>query len=146
MKLRKWSVDCTGEPTVLERPESCDICQRELQTVWKRSEREQCAADVKLEGIGNLKSPLTSNMEMQNLEFALQCYCLALVQYFSTMLLPSWNGSVHSVPCMLKYVTCLLILQGLQCKDCPQKEHWTFTKPWDWETTGPSKLDYMHFA
>lgn len=100
-------MDCTGEPTVLERPESCDICQRELQTVWKRSEREQYAADVKLEGAENLKSPLTSNMEMQNLEFALQCFCLALVQYSSTMLLPSWNGSVHSVSCMLKYVTCL---------------------------------------
>lgn len=70
----------------------------------------------KLEGVGNLKRPLTSNMEMQNLEFALLCFCLALVQYFFTMLLPSfWNGSAHSVPCMLKYVTCLLIfLWGLQ--------------------------------
>lgn len=36
--------------------------------------------------VGELKSALTPDMEMQNLEFALLGFSLALVQYFITLL------------------------------------------------------------
>ena len=41
---------------------------------------------TKLEGCGDLKSILTSDMEMQSLEFAQMVFSLALVQYFLTIL------------------------------------------------------------
>ena len=40
---------------------------------------------TKLKGVGDLKSTLTSDMEMQSLEFAQLVFGLALVQYFLTM-------------------------------------------------------------
>lgn len=45
-------------------------------------------------------SPLTSDMELQDLEFALLCFSLAWGHYFLTMSLslPSWNGNVYFVP------------------------------------------------
>ena len=50
---------------------------------------------IKLEGVEDLKSTLTSDMEMQNLEFALHVFCLAFVQYFLTMTF--WNGNIYSM-------------------------------------------------
>ena len=41
---------------------------------------------TKLKGVGDLKSALTSDMKMQNLEFAQLTLGLALVQHFLTML------------------------------------------------------------
>jgi hypothetical protein len=41
---------------------------------------------TKLKVIGNLKSALTSHIRMQSLEFSQLLFCLALVQYFLTML------------------------------------------------------------
>ena len=50
---------------------------------------------TKLKGVGDLKSALTSDMEMQSLEFAQLGFGLALVQYFLTMMF--WNGNVYPV-------------------------------------------------
>ena len=41
---------------------------------------------TKLKGAGDLKTALTSDIEMQSLEFAQLVFGLALVQYFLTML------------------------------------------------------------
>jgi hypothetical protein len=41
---------------------------------------------IKLKGVRDLKSNLTSDMKMQSLEFVLQVYGLALVQSFLMML------------------------------------------------------------
>ena len=41
---------------------------------------------TKMKGVGKHKGALTSDMEMQSLEFALIVLGLALVQYFLTML------------------------------------------------------------
>ena len=42
---------------------------------------------TKLKGVGDLKSILASDMEMQSLEFVHLVFSFALVQYFLTMLL-----------------------------------------------------------
>ena len=55
---------------------------------------------TKMKGVGDLKNTLTSDMEMQSLEFALIVLGLALVQYFLTML-PSLcfrMVNIYSVP------------------------------------------------
>ena len=41
---------------------------------------------TKLKGVGELKGSLTSGMEMQNLEFDILVFGVAVVQYFLTML------------------------------------------------------------
>ena len=41
---------------------------------------------IKLKGVGDLKNVLTSDMEIQSLEFAQLVFILALVQYPLTML------------------------------------------------------------
>jgi hypothetical protein len=54
----------------------------------------------KVEGAGDLKSALTSDMGMQSLEFSLLVFSLFLVPYFFTMLLtspPFWNGNGYSM-------------------------------------------------
>ena len=48
-----------------------------------------------MKGVGDLKSTLTSDMEMQSLEFAQLVFGLALVQYFLTMMF--WNGNICPV-------------------------------------------------
>ena len=48
-----------------------------------------------MKAIKKLKIALTSDMEMQNLEFALHVFCLAFVQYFLTMTF--WNGNIYSM-------------------------------------------------
>ena len=45
--------------------------------------------------VGDLKSALTSDMEMQSLEFAQLVFGLAVVQYFLTMMF--WNGHIYPV-------------------------------------------------
>ena len=54
---------------------------------------------TKLTGVGDLKSVLTSDTEMQGLEFAQMVFSLALVQYFLTMLTSPtfWNNDVYYV-------------------------------------------------
>jgi hypothetical protein len=41
---------------------------------------------TRMKGVGDLKNALTSDMELQSLEFAQQVFCLALGQYFLTMM------------------------------------------------------------
>lgn len=50
-------------------------------------------------GIGNLKTALTSDIEMQCLKFALLVFRHSFIQYFLTMLFfPSfWNRNVYPV-------------------------------------------------
>ena len=45
---------------------------------------------TKLKGIGHLKSVLTSHIRMQILELSQLLFCLALAQYFLTMLHLKW--------------------------------------------------------
>ena len=70
---------------------------------------------TKLNGAGDLKWVLTSDMEMQSLEFAqLVVFYYAFVQYFLAMPLPLFlNGNVSPVSSLCwKYVIFLLIFTG----------------------------------
>lgn len=59
--------------TESSRPES--VC-----SVEPAQKREVCCRQsTMLKGVGKLKSPLTSDMEMQNLEFAMLVFSFALV-------------------------------------------------------------------
>ena len=62
-----------------------------------------------MEGVADLKSALTSDMEVQSLEFAHLVSCLALVQYFLTMTF--WNANVYTV--MLKACDLLFFILSL---------------------------------
>ena len=66
---------------MLEMPKSRDTCQEELHTACGTSPRSRSVLQSeKLKGVGDLKITLTSDMEMQNLEFVLLISGLALVQ------------------------------------------------------------------
>jgi hypothetical protein len=68
-------------------PELWDTCQGELLTDSGTGPRERSVLQsTKLKGIRELKSALTSDMEMQSLEFTQMVFSLALVQYFLTMI------------------------------------------------------------
>jgi hypothetical protein len=63
-------------------------CQRELLARSGISPRERSVLQSsRLKGVGNLKSTLTSDIVMQNLEFALLGLSFAFIQYFLTILL-----------------------------------------------------------
>ena len=47
-------------------------------------------------GVGDMKTALTSGMEMQNVAFSLLGFGLALVQYFFTM--PTFGMVIYPVP------------------------------------------------
>jgi hypothetical protein len=69
-----------------------------------------------MKGAGDLKSALTSDMEMQSLEFAQLGFGLALVQDFLTMMFG--NGNVY--PAMLEVCDLLFdfdFYRGLQLSD-----------------------------
>ena len=71
---------------MLEMPEFWDNCPGALQTGSGSLPRERRVLQLeKLERQGRL-SPLTSDTEQKDLEFALLGFGLALVQYFLTML------------------------------------------------------------
>lgn len=65
---------------------------------------------TKLNGIGNQKSILISDMELQSLEFAQLVFVLALVQYFLTILPPLPFGMVMYILCHYKLEACNLFL------------------------------------
>jgi hypothetical protein len=70
---------------MLEMPEFWDNCPGALQTGSGSLPRERRVLQLeKLERQGRL-SPLTSDTEQKDLEFALLGFGLALVQYFLTM-------------------------------------------------------------
>ena len=58
---------------MLEMPESWDTYQGMLQTGCETSLKERSGLQsIEMKGVGGLKSLLTSDMEMQRLEFALR--------------------------------------------------------------------------
>jgi hypothetical protein len=68
-----------------------------------------------MKGVGDLKSVLTSDMEMQDLEFVQLAFGLAFVQYFPTVTF--WNGNVYPVMlevCDLLFYYFFLFYRGLQ--------------------------------
>ena len=86
---------------MLEIPESWDTCQEELLTGCGTNLRERNVLQTtKLKIVGDLKSTLTTDVEMQNLEFALlvfrSCFDPASPHY--APFLPFWNGNVDPVP------------------------------------------------
>ena len=91
---------------MLEMPESWDTCQGELLTGSGTSPRERSVlqSTKEVKGVGDLKSALTSDMEMQSLEFAQLVFGLALVQYFLSMLPSLCFGMVMYVYPMPLYV------------------------------------------
>jgi len=73
-------------PEILKMPELWDTCQGELLRGSGTSPRERSVLQsTKLKGVRYLKSMLTSDGEMQNLEFAQLVCKFALIQYFLTM-------------------------------------------------------------
>jgi hypothetical protein len=66
---------------------------------WTRSKGKSILQSAKLKGVGELKNILTSDMEMQSLEFAQLGFGLPLVQYFLTMLPFPHFGTVMHILC-----------------------------------------------
>ena len=63
---------------------------------WNSSSKRSALQPTKLNGFRHLKSVLSSDMEMQSLEFAQLVFSLALVQYFHSAPFPMfWNGNVY---------------------------------------------------
>ena len=77
---------------MLEASESWDFCRERQLAGNGNSPRENVLQSTKLKGVGDLKSTLTSDMEIRSLKFAKLVLCLGLVQYFLTMML--WNTNV----------------------------------------------------
>lgn len=72
---------------MLEMSESWETCQGKLHKgCGTSSGARSVLQSIKLKGVRDLKSTLTSDMEMQSLEFALLVLGLVLVQYFFTVL------------------------------------------------------------
>ena len=72
---------------MLETTEPWDSCQGKLLTDTGTSPRERSVLQsTKLKGVGDLKSILTPDLEMQSVKFAQLVFGLALVQYFLTVL------------------------------------------------------------
>jgi hypothetical protein len=83
VKLGRWGLGCLGDPEILEMPDLCDTCWGELLTGSGTSPREgsvlQSITSTKLKGVRDVKSPVTSEVEMQSLESAQLVFCLALI-------------------------------------------------------------------
>ncbi|KAL6035795.1 hypothetical protein STEG23_005192 [Scotinomys teguina] len=62
------------------------LLRRAAHWEWNHHKRKKYIAVNKLNGVGDLKSALTSDMEMQSLEFVQLVFSPALVQCFLTML------------------------------------------------------------
>jgi hypothetical protein len=86
-------------------PTTWDTYWGKLLTGCGKSPRERpVLQSTKIKGLGDLKSALTSDMEVQSLEFAQLDFGLALVHHFLTMspLLP-FGMMIYSLShCMLK--------------------------------------------
>lgn len=65
---------------------------------------------TKLEGVRDLKSTMTSNRKMQNLEFAGLVLGLALIYYFFTVLPFFPFGMVMYILCCCMFKVCDLLL------------------------------------
>lgn len=68
-----------------------DLPKRVANREWKQPKTKKYAAvNSKAERVGDLKRVLTSELEMQSLEFAQSVFSLALVQYMPPSLLMEW--------------------------------------------------------
>ena len=86
---------------MLVMPESWNTCQEKLLIGSAISPRERGVwQSTKIKGIGDLKSALTLDMEMQGLELAQVGFSIVLVQHFLTIQSSLPFGMVQ----MLEYV------------------------------------------
>lgn len=86
-KLWRKSLDCLGDFKILKVPKVWDTCQGKLLTGSGNNSRERSISVTKLKGVGDLKSALISDTEMQSLEVAQLVFSLFFsVQYFLTTL------------------------------------------------------------
>ena len=94
-----------------------DTCSEKLLIEnGTRPRQRSVLQPTKLNGVRDLKSILTSDMEMQSLEFAQLVFVLALVQYFLTMLPSIHLEMVMCISCAIicwKYYDLFLILISL---------------------------------
>lgn len=109
---------------MLEMLELWEYLPRKTATrEWNQSRRKKYVAVSKDERVRDLKSTLTSDMEMRNLEFVLLLFGIALFQYFLTMLsfLPSRMVMYILCYCMLEVCGqfLILILQEVTVKRLP---------------------------
>lgn len=67
-----------GNPKMLKMPDIEDTCQEELQTGCEISPRNRSVLQsTNVNGVGDLKITLTSDVEMQSMEFVLLIFCIA---------------------------------------------------------------------
>lgn len=90
--------------------------RRAANREWKQPMRKKCGVvKKKLKVTGELKSALTSAMEMQSMEFAQLVFSLVLIQYFLTVLL---FGMVMYILCHYMLEVCNFLFWFLQGIDC----------------------------
>lgn len=81
-------MDCLGESNILELPESWYTPEKIMLTGSGTCSRERCMLQSNLNGIVDLKSHLTSDMESQSSEFAssfltmLPSIYVGMIKYF----------------------------------------------------------------
>lgn len=73
---------------------------------WNSPKERSVLQSTKLTGVGDLKSVLTSDMEMQSLEFVQLIFSLTLVQYFLTMPPSLCFGMVMNILCHYMLEVC----------------------------------------
>lgn len=96
MTPRKGSLDFVGDSKMLGMPKPWDVCGAELHGgsgTRPREGRELQSAE--LEGVGDLKSPLTPDRELQDLEFVLRWLSISSLCSPSSPL--EWRCISHSV-------------------------------------------------
>lgn len=108
-KMWTWNQDFLVDLKWLEMSESWDTCWKEMQT-GSSSRGRSVLLSTNLKGVIDLKSLLTSGMEMQSLEFRQLVFSFASVQYFLTILPSLCSGKPMFCPWCLKYLTSFLLL------------------------------------
>lgn len=88
---------------MLEMPASWDACRGELPT---GVEGRNGLQSIKMREGRDLRSPLTSDGDTQNLEFAGLVFALALAQYFLIVLPVLPSGMVMNVLCHCMLEVC----------------------------------------
>ena len=111
-----------------------NTCWGKLLTGSWNSPREQCSLQsTKMKGVRDLKSALTSDMDIQNLEFIQLVSCLA---WSSNSSLGHFGVIMYILWCW-KYVICFCFCfyRGLLLRDCLNLrrdfELWAFKHCWD---------------
>lgn len=71
------------------------LLMKDVKKKWNYPKKKKFVAIRKIKGFGDLKSGLTSNMEMHSLGLTQLDLSLALVQYF--LIITCWNTNVYPV-------------------------------------------------